>query len=235
MKNYYLLITICVIAMAIGMEAQTQKKGTAKTSGGLRATIANTLTPAHSVALSCAAPTTGTTPTGYFFYRSTTSGGESSSSPLNATQTSTCSYTDTTVLGNTTYYYKATSNCSTCNPSGQSGFSNEATAIIPADTLPNPPTGLATGVVSLYHAPLLWKAPAVQNDFTVANYRVYRGTHPTLPTPTLIATLGASTLSYTDTKCEGTKYYYVKAYDKNVVTGNYQSSGPSNIVTAVCQ
>lgn len=100
--------------------------------GGLRVTPS-----AHSVSLTCNPPTTGTTPSGYNFYRGTTAGGESST-PLNSTPVTTCAYTDTTVLALTEYFYTAKSYCPTCSPN-LSGPSNEVNVTIPGDPQPNPP------------------------------------------------------------------------------------------------
>lgn len=94
---------------------------------------------AHSVLLSCTA-STSTGVTGYNFYRGATSGGESNT-PLNASPTATCSYTDTSVIATQTYFYVAKAFCPTCNPS-LSIASNEVSGTIPADPQPNPPTSV---------------------------------------------------------------------------------------------
>ncbi len=81
----------------------------------------------HSVALSWIASTTSTV-TGYNVYRSTVSGtgyAKINSSPLSAL---VVSYTDTTVLNGTTYFYVATAIDSS---GGESNFSIEAAAVIP--------------------------------------------------------------------------------------------------------
>lgn len=96
---------------------------------------------AHSVSLTCNPPTTGTPPTGYFFYRGTTAGGENPT-PLNASFVTTCAYTDTAVTPLSSYFYTAKSYSSTSAPPGLSTASNEVQATIPGDPVPNPPGGL---------------------------------------------------------------------------------------------
>ena len=100
---------------------------------------------AHSVSLSCT-PSTTTTVTGYFFYRSTVSG--SGYAKLNSTPVSSCSFTDTTVQANTTYFYVATAFDPGASPS-ESTFSNQVSAVIPPNPQPNPPSGLTLGAVAM--------------------------------------------------------------------------------------
>lgn len=98
----------------------------------------------HTVSLTCTtSPTIGVT--GYNFYRTVTSG--TGYNKLTASPVSSCSYTDTTVLGSTTYFYVATAICPTCSPS-ESAFSNEATAVVPPNPQPQPPTGLSVTSVA---------------------------------------------------------------------------------------
>jgi carboxypeptidase family protein len=79
----------------------------------------------HTVALSWTA-STSTTVTGYNVYRSTVSG--SGYVRINSTLVALLAYTDTNVQNSTTYYYVTTA----VDPSGaESGFSNEATAVVP--------------------------------------------------------------------------------------------------------
>jgi len=64
---------------------------------------------------------------GYNIYRSTTSG--SGYTMINPSLDGTTAYTDSTVVSGTTYYYVATS---VNSESQESGYSNQATAVIPA-------------------------------------------------------------------------------------------------------
>jgi len=94
---------------------------------------------AHSTALSWTAsvPVSGVTIAGYNVFRSTTSGGEAGASALNgATPIAGTSFTDTSVVAGTTYFYVVAAQSTTGN---QSGFSNEATDTIPNN--PSNPTG----------------------------------------------------------------------------------------------
>lgn len=86
--------------------------------------LSGTGVSAHSVSLSWTASTSPGV-LGYDVYRSTTSGGpytEITASPVSGT-----SYTDTTVSAGETYYYVAAA----VTESGESGYSNQATATVP--------------------------------------------------------------------------------------------------------
>ena len=190
--------------------------------------IAGAAVTGPSVSLSCTAPTSGVTPNSYNFYRSTTSG----TGYVILGSSATCAYTDTTVNFGTTYYYVATSiNTATC-PSGsvcESADSNQASATIGSNPVPNPPTGLTVGTIVSNNIPLQWNAPAPQQGIVVNAYTVWRGGNPSLPSPSKIATITAT--AYADKGCTlKLCYYEVRATDtvnkKQVVTA------PSNIVSA---
>ncbi len=193
------------------------------------AALSNASSPTGpSVSLTCTAPTSGTAPNSYNFYRSTTSG----SGYMILGSSATCAYTDTTVVFNTTYYYVATSvNTTTC-PSGstcESADSNQVSATIGSNPVPNPPTGLTVGSIVANTVPLQWQAPAVQPGITVNAYTVWRGGNPSLPSPSKIATV--INTSYTDSGCKlKVCYYEVKAQD--TVAKKSVTTGPSNIVKA---
>ena len=86
-----------------------------------------TATPqqSHTVALSWTASTT-TTVTGYNVYRSTTNG--TGYAKINSSLVTVLTYTDSTVLNGATYYYVTTAVDST---GAESGYSNQATAVVP--------------------------------------------------------------------------------------------------------
>lgn len=93
----------------------------------------------HSTALSWTPGpvVTGVTIAGYNVFRSTTAGGEAGTTAINgSTPITGTTYTDLSVVPGTTYFYVATAQSSTGN---QSGFSNEATTVIPGN--PSNPTG----------------------------------------------------------------------------------------------
>lgn len=107
--------------------------------GPIAAQVKESLTAkvsAHSVILSCTASTSSGV-TGYFFYRGATTGGESTT-PLNATPTALCGYTDTSVNPLTQYFYNAKAFCPTCSPN-TSVASNEVNVTVPGDPQPLPP------------------------------------------------------------------------------------------------
>lgn len=176
-----------------------------------------------SVSLSCSPPATGQVPTSYNFYRSTTSG----TGYVIAGSSPTCAFTDNNVAFSTTYFYVATSVFTTSTQVFESGDSNQVTAVVPANPVPNPPTALTVGTIV---ASLKWTAPAPQTGITVASYSVFRGGTATLPSPTKIATVTGT--AYTDLKpLKGTHYYEVKAND--VKSGAKVTSARSNIVKVV--
>lgn len=180
------------------------------------------VSPVATVSLTCTPPSSGTTPTSYNFYRSTVSGTGATGTPIGSS--ATCAYSDTTVAYSTTYFYVATAvnanpPTGTC-PVGktcESVASNQATAVIPANPIPNPPTGLTSTVA----VALNWQPPTE----TVNAYVVYRRL-TTNPNYTTLATV--SQPNFIDVNVpSGTYYYRVRA----LVTQNGQQvfSGWSNL------
>ncbi len=233
MKKFLLTALLCLASVCLGQDLQLKTKLNLPTTSRHAASVSQknivgSSVQGPSVSLTCTPPSTGTTPNSYNFYRSTTTG----TGYVIVGSATTCSYTDTTVTFGTTYYYVATSvNTLTC-PSGsvcESADSNQATATIGANPVPNPPTGLTVGTIVSNNIPLQWNAPIPQQGVTVNAYTVWRGGNPTLPSPSKIATVTAT--AYNDGGCKlKLCYYEVKATDtvnkKQVITG------PSNIVSA---
>src|SRR5262249_48126581 len=87
-------------------------------------TLSGTGVVQHSVSLAWLASTS--TVSGYNVYRSTTSG--SGYTKINTSLVGSLAYTDSNVTSGTTYYYVTTAVGSSGN---ESGFSNQATAVIP--------------------------------------------------------------------------------------------------------
>ena len=158
-----------------------------------------------SASLSWATPSSngGSPITGYNVYRGTSPGGESAT-PI-ATGVTTTSYTDTSAVNGTTYYYTVAA----VNAVGVSAPSNEASAT-PQATVPSAPTGLvaSAGDGSVV---LSWTVPSTDGGSPITGYNVYRGTSPGGEAATPIAT-GVTTISFTDTGLtNGTTYYYTVA------------------------
>jgi hypothetical protein len=202
---------------------------------GMKLTAMPALPPTQgpSVALNCTAgAANGSAAANSFnFYRSTTSGG-----PYTLLgSASSCAYTDTTVTFNTTYYYVSTGvNTLTC-PSQQtceSGYSNQATAVVGVNPVPNPPTGLTVGTIVAETVPLNWSPPVPQSGVTVKSYNVYNCHIPTCPSPPLIATTTAT--AYT-ALCGYPKACYFMVRANSLVNGKTVQSGPSNVVKVVAQ
>jgi phosphodiesterase/alkaline phosphatase D-like protein len=132
-------------------------------------------------------------------------------------------YTDTTVLKNTRYYYRVRA-FNTINTIGNSAWSNTATVMTPGQ-LPTAPTGLATGAVTSTSVVLNWTAlvgdqtgfviqSATNAGFTTGLGRV------TVNTPALT--------TYTRTGLRRNTLYYFRVAARNAAgTGPY-----SNVVSA---
>jgi fibronectin type 3 domain-containing protein len=155
--------------------------------------------------------------TSYDVYRGTSSGGET----LLATGAgvTTNSFTDTTAVNGTHYFYYVTA----INSVGQSGSSNEVSATPQAPTLAAP-TGL-TATAGNNQVSLSWTGVS-----GAGGYDVYRGTSSGGET-LLAAGTNVATTTFTDrSAANGTDYfYYVTA-----VNGSLQS-GASNEVSATPQ
>jgi len=162
---------------------------------------------AGSVSLSWSAPASdgGSPVTGYNVYRGTSAGGESAT-PL-ATGVTTTTFTDTTAVNGTTYFYKVTA----VNAVGVSAQSNEASATPqPAATVPTAPQsptasgGNGTVTVS-------WSPPTSNGGAAITGYNVYRGTSVGGESATPVAS-NVSGTSFTDTGLvNGTTYFYTVA------------------------
>jgi fibronectin type 3 domain-containing protein len=150
-----------------------------------------------SVALSWNAPANGGAAIGgYRIYRSTSSGAEALLVGVGATT----SYTDSSVVNATTYFYQVTA----VNNVGESARSGEASATpVAAATVPGTPALSATaGTASVA---LSWTAPA-SGGSAITGYRIYRST--STGTEVLFTSVGTAT-SYTDTAvANGTTYFY---------------------------
>jgi hypothetical protein len=210
-------------------------KGQTKIQGqNLKAAVNGSLNPpinGHSVTLSCTPSISGGV-TGYNFYSGATKGAESST-PLNSTPTSTCSWIDGTVIGTNTYWYVAKAYCPTCSPQLSVASNEIGPEVIPADAAPAPPTGLSVGTISNNTVPLFWNAPLPQNGYDVVATEIFRGTSPTLPSPPRIATVPGWIHSFTDEAgCGGIQavcYYEARNYSLFQDNG-FMLSLPSNIV-----
>jgi fibronectin type 3 domain-containing protein len=135
--------------------------------------------------------------TGYAVSRSTTSG---SGYSVVAPNVGTTSYTDTTAVNGTTYYYVVTAHA--C---ADSSNSNEASATPGAVTVPPAPTGLtASAGPGAKKITLSWTASS-----GATSYKVYRSSNGAPGTYGNIAT-GVTATSYANTGLlSNTTYYYV--------------------------
>lgn len=213
---------LCILFF--GLSALCAAAHSAPTGAGLAAKVNATASGGHSVTLQgCASTTPGVS---FNFYRGSAPGLETSVA-LNASPSAACNFVDTTVVGNTTYYYVAKAYLATASPS-LSGPSNEIMAAVPPDAQPNAPTGLTLGTVARNNAPLLWGPPASQNGYVVVAYEVLRGNRPTLPSPAIIAIVPSSTTAWTDGSCS--KCYYAVRSMTIKTAKSFTLSPMSNIV-----
>jgi hypothetical protein len=154
--------------------------------------------------------------TSYTLSRGATSGGVYT--PV-ATGITSTAHIDSTVTNGTTYYYVVFAR----NASGDSGFSNEASARPQALQVPAAPTNL-TATAGRKQIALAWTASA-----GAVSYTVKRGTKAGGPY-TSIAT-GVKSASYTNTGLKtGTTYFYVVS-----AVNGAGSSGNSNQASATAR
>ncbi len=132
------LILLCaLLVMVVPLGAQQKKQTTTTTKKPAVTKPLSAATVSHNVVLTWVASTVppgAPAVNGYNIYRGATSGGET----LLASAGNVTTYTDSTVVANTTYFYVVTAT----STAGESGKSNEVTATIPNVVPPNPPTGL---------------------------------------------------------------------------------------------
>src|SRR6266852_5996433 len=180
-----------------------------------------------SVSLSWTAPASngGAPVTSYNVLRSTTSGAETA---LSSGVTGT-TYTDSSALNGTTYFYKVTA----VNSAGPGAASNEASATpTAAPTVPSAPQNLtaSAGNASVL---LSWAAPASNGGAPVTSYNVLRSTSS--GTESLL-TSGVVGTSYTDSSAlNGITYFYKVAAVNSVGTGplsNEASATPATVPSA---
>jgi hypothetical protein len=158
--------------------------------------------------------------TTYSVKRATVSGGPYT--PI-ATNVGTTSYTDTTAVNGTTYYYVV----SAVNAAGESPNSTEASATPAPPTPPNPPTALTARATGKKKIQLTWVQSGSPN---VTQNKIYRSTVSGGPYA-LVATIAAAT-SYNNTGLtSGTTYYYVVT----AVNGASLESATSNQASATAR
>src|SRR5216684_934714 len=180
-----------------------------------------------SISLSWTAPASngGAPVTSYNVLRSTTSGAETA---LSSGVTGT-TYTDSSALNGTTYFYKVTA----VNSAGPGAASNEASATpTAAPTVPSAPQNLtaSAGNASVL---LSWAAPASNGGAPVGSYNVWRSTSS--GTESLL-TSGVVGTSYTDSSAlNGITYFYKVAAVNSVGPGplsNEASATPATVPSA---
>jgi fibronectin type 3 domain-containing protein/regulation of enolase protein 1 (concanavalin A-like superfamily) len=128
-------------------------------------------------------------------------------SPIGTTAAGVVTFSDTTVVGSTQYYYRV---CATNNV-GDSGYSNLANATTPAQpTVPAAPGTLTASAVSFNQVNLSWGDVA-----TETGYKIERSTDNV--SFTQIGTTTADVTSYSDTTVAGSTQYFYRVRATNAV------------------
>jgi cellulose 1,4-beta-cellobiosidase len=135
--------------------------------------------------------------TSYNVKRSETSGGPYTTIAPNVTTTS---YTDTTVVNGTTYYYVV----SAVNDDGESANSSQVSATPSAPTAPAAPTNLTASQSGKKKIALAWTQSVSPN---VVTNRIYRSTVNGGPY-SLVTSIPATTSYQNNGLVSGTTYYY---------------------------
>lgn len=212
-RLFFFGVILLTVTAASAQTAQRPAAPQASTSNKTAKTVKQAVTPAvagsHSVVLSWTQSTT-TSPalTGNKIYRGTVSGGETL---LYTSTTPIITYTDGPFTTGVTYYYRVTAT----NANGESAYSNEVSAAIPA--VPTAPTALAS---TLSSAPgsesvvLTWTQSSTTSPAVTGN-NVYRGT--TSGNEVLIYSSTSPITTYTDGpySAGATYYYKVTAVNAN--------------------
>ena len=163
-------------------------------------------------------PTASLSPlTGYAVYRGTTPGGQSGT-PIGEVGPSATSFTDTSAIGGTTYYYKVGAK----SLAGET-TSPEVSATPQAPTAPAAPNLSAVG--GNESVQLSWTVPA-DGGSPITGYQILRGITPGGESPHAMVGPGATSHVDTNTIVDGTPYYY------KVAAVNAIGATPSNEVSA---
>jgi hypothetical protein len=166
------------------------------------------------VTLRWAAPPSGGSPiTGYIIYKGTSPGGESGPA-VNASLVTATSYTVTSLVNGTPYYFEVFA----VNTVGQGSSSNEASATLPLivpPTSPTSPTAPAfpgpTGLTATAgdtKVRLSWTAPASDGGSPVTGYKIYVATTPDAQQSARIVTAKSADATVTHL-VNGTTYYFM--------------------------
>lgn len=136
--------------------------------------------------------------TGYNVKRATVSGGPYTTIAPNSASTS---FTDTTAVNGTTYYYVV----SALNAAGESANSSQVSATPQAPSPPAAPTGLTARATGKKKINLAWSQSTSPN---LTQNKIYRSTTSGGPY-SLIATIAAATSYNNNGLASGTTYFYV--------------------------
>ncbi|MBI2831742.1 MAG: c-type cytochrome, partial [Chloroflexi bacterium] len=130
----------------------------------------------------------------------------------------TTSYSDTTVSGSTTYYYRVYA----YNVSGDSATSNTASVTTPVATgsPPSVPTAVAAEALSATQVILSWE----DNSNNETGFRIERATNDTFSANLVTTNVAANVTSYTDTTVSGETRYYYRMFAYNAAGSSSESN-----------
>ncbi|HUO30518.1 MAG TPA: hypothetical protein VMU80_14940 [Bryobacteraceae bacterium] len=152
-------------------------------------------------------PPNGLSVTSYKIYRSTSL--PVTTSDYVATR-STQSYTDTTVVAGTTYYYAISA-----IDSGNDASALSSPAKVTTSSPPNAPTNVVATANSATKVTVTWTETIPTGGLPISTYKIYRST--SLPVTTADYVTSRTTQSYTDTtvSAKTTYYYAIAALDSS--------------------
>lgn len=177
-------------------------------------------TPANYAQIDLTWTDTSSDETGFRVERSSSSSGPFSL--LATLSQNTNSYSDTSVSGSSTFYYRVLAYSSS---SGNSSYSNTTNATTPSSP-PSAPSGLAATAISSSQINLSW----TDNSNNETGFRIERGTSSSGPF-VLINTTSANATSFSDSGLSGSTTYYYRIYAWSG-SGNSAYSLVANATTA---
>jgi hypothetical protein len=181
--------------------------------------------------LSWVAPSNGGSAiTGYKIDRSTDNGSTWSTLVANTASSST-TYSNTGLVASTAYTYRV----SAINSVGTSSASSTASATTSGTviTVPQPPTGLASSVVSSSQINLSWVAPANNGGSVITGYKIERSANAGTTWGTVSANTSSVSITYSDTGLAASTSYMYRVSAINSVGTSSASNTTSATTTAV--
>ncbi|MEX1027317.1 MAG: fibronectin type III domain-containing protein [Candidatus Paceibacterota bacterium] len=163
-------------------------------------------------------PAEGTPITSYIVERESPIGGGWIS--LGDTGTTTRSYTDTGLSGNTQYNYRVRA----VNDTGTGPVSNEADATTEAPFAPDAPTSLSATATSTSQIDLAWTAPESDGGAAITGYKIERESPSGNGFSTLVADTESTDTTYSNTGLTSNTQYNYRVFAINSVGASLASN-----------